>query len=116
MPIRGEGLRPMRWQFVHLSADRDTARAVGVRQASEPVLLVVAARVAAGAGVAFYAGNDTVWLADSVPARFIQVDAWTATVGPRRRRSGRPSWPGRRGTPPAPAPGCRGTWWRTRGG
>lgn len=72
--IRVEGLRPMGRQYVHLSVDRDTARAVGVRKAPEPVILVVAARAAAEAGVAFYVGNDRVWLVDEVPARFVGVD------------------------------------------
>lgn len=72
--IRVEGLHPMGRQFVHLSVDRDTARVVGARKAPEPVILAVAAREAAAAGVAFYAGNEKVWLADSVPARFIEVD------------------------------------------
>jgi putative RNA 2'-phosphotransferase len=72
--IRVDGLHPMGRQFVHLSADRDTARAVGARKAPEPVILAVAAREAAAAGVAFYVGNEKVWLADSVPARFIEVD------------------------------------------
>ncbi len=61
-------------QFVHLSVDRDMAREVGARKALEPVILAVAAREAATAGVMFYAGNRKVWLADSVPARFIEVD------------------------------------------
>lgn len=74
--IRVEGgLHPMGGrQFVHLSVDRDMAREVGARKALEPVILAVAAREAATAGVMFYAGNRKVWLADSVPARFIEVD------------------------------------------
>lgn len=72
--IRVEGLRPMGRQFVHLSVDRATAEAVGARKAPEPVILAVAAREAAAAGLAFYVGNEKVWLADSVPARFIEVD------------------------------------------
>jgi len=72
--IRVEGLHPMGRQFVHLSVDRDTARAVGARKAPEPVILAVAAREAAAVGAVFYVGNEKVWLADSVAARFIEVD------------------------------------------
>lgn len=72
--IRVEGLRPMGRQYVHLSVDHATARAVGSRKAREPVILVVAAGAAAEAGVVFYVGNERVWLADSVPARFIEID------------------------------------------
>jgi putative RNA 2'-phosphotransferase len=72
--IRVEGLRPMGRQFVHLSVDRDTARAVGARKDPDPVVLVVAAQAATEAGVAFYAGNEKVWLADVVPPEFIDED------------------------------------------
>lgn len=71
--ILADGLRPMRRQYVHLSVDLAMARSVGSRKADEPTLLVVAAREAAEAGVAFYAGNDKVWLADSVPAAFVSA-------------------------------------------
>ena len=60
-------------QYVHLSVDLAMARSVGSRKADEPTLLVVAAREAAEAGVAFYAGNDKVWLADAVPAAFVSA-------------------------------------------
>lgn len=73
--IRADGLRPMGRQFVHLSVDRETARLVGARKAREPVVLRVAASAAAEAGMAFYAGNEKVWLADFVPAEFIVEDA-----------------------------------------
>jgi putative RNA 2'-phosphotransferase len=69
--ILAEGLRPMARQYVHLSVDTPMARSVGSRKANEPVLLVVRAVDAARTGVAFYAGNDKVWLADEVPAEFI---------------------------------------------
>jgi putative RNA 2'-phosphotransferase len=68
-----DGLRPMARQYVHLSVDRAMARSVGSRKASEPTLLVVRADDAARNGVAFYTGNDKVWLADEVPAEFISA-------------------------------------------
>ena len=69
--IMQQGLRPMARQYVHLSVDRAMATAVGQRKASAPVILSVRALEAAQAGVRFYAGNDKVWLADEVPAAFI---------------------------------------------
>lgn len=72
--IRAQGLSPMGRQFVHLSVDRGMAGAVGARKAPDPVILVVAARLAAETGVPFYFGNEHVWLADGVPARFVTVD------------------------------------------
>jgi putative RNA 2'-phosphotransferase len=70
--IADRGLVPMRRQYVHLSADVATALQVGRRKAAEPVLLRVYARVAAAAGVRFYLGNELVWLADAVPAEFVE--------------------------------------------
>lgn len=65
------GLVPMRRQYVHLSVDVGMAEQVGRRKAERPVILVVRARAAHDGGVAFYRGNDAVWLADLVPAQFI---------------------------------------------
>ena len=70
--ILRDGLLPMSRQYVHLSVDVETAMAVGQRKDRAPVLLRVAAEEAHREGVAFYHGNDKVWLADAVPARFIQ--------------------------------------------
>jgi putative RNA 2'-phosphotransferase len=69
--IRASGLLPMARQYVHLSNNREDAIAVGRRKHPQPVLLSVKAAEAAAAGVAFYAGNDKVWLADRVPPHFI---------------------------------------------
>lgn len=69
--IRAVGLRPMRRQYVHLSADRETARQVAARKPPPRVILEIAAADAHRAGVPFYAGNELVWLADSVPPDFI---------------------------------------------
>ena len=69
--ILGDGLRPMRRQFVHLSADEPSARAVGRRRTPRPVVLTVRAGEAQAAGVRFYEGGPGIWLADHVPARFI---------------------------------------------
>jgi putative RNA 2'-phosphotransferase len=69
--ILREGLKPMSRQYVHLSADRETAHKVGARHAPAPVILEILAAEAHQAGVAFYIGNEDVWLADAVPAEFI---------------------------------------------
>ena len=71
--ITTDGLRPMRRQFVHLSVDREMATAVGSRKSAEPVILTIDAKTAHADGVAFYEGNDRVWLADFVPASYINV-------------------------------------------
>ncbi|NKQ36046.1 MAG: RNA 2'-phosphotransferase [Chloroflexi bacterium] len=71
--ILREGLKPMRRQYVHLSLDVATARQVGRRKAAKPVLLRVRARQAFAAGVGFYDGNDTTWLADAILPEFIET-------------------------------------------
>jgi putative RNA 2'-phosphotransferase len=72
--ILDKGLLPQSRQFVHLSADTETALQVGRRRDSRPVLLVVDAVKAYREGVAFYRGNDKVWLADQVPSAFIHEE------------------------------------------
>lgn len=72
--IRTSGLLPMSRQYVHLSVDEATAAEVGRRKAQRPVILQVLATNAYASGVRFYAGNEKVWLADSVPPQFICFD------------------------------------------
>lgn len=69
--IGQSGLLPMGRQYVHCSADVPTARQVGRRKAADPVILTIRAGEAHDRGVAFYIGNEMVWLADAVPAEFI---------------------------------------------
>ncbi len=56
---------------MHPSNNRADAIEVGRRKHREPVLLLVSA---AEAGVAFYVGNEKVWLADRVPMQFIVLE------------------------------------------
>lgn len=71
--IRAQGLKPMSRQNVHLSVDAETALQVGRRKSPSPVILRIAAEQASQNGVQFYQGNDSVWLADHVPAEFISL-------------------------------------------
>ncbi len=71
--IVNDGLKPMSRQYVHLSVDQATAREVGRRRSRTPVLFEIEAGAAHAAGVAFYAGNYKVWLADVVPTRFVRA-------------------------------------------
>lgn len=72
-PIGREGLKPGRRRHVHLSADRETARAVGARR-GKPVLLRIDAAVMAAEGAVFLLSENGVWLTDSVPPRFFTRD------------------------------------------
>ncbi|GCE25738.1 putative RNA 2'-phosphotransferase [Dictyobacter alpinus] len=69
--IRQTGLRPMGRQYVHLSEDVETALDVARRRTSQPVILLVSALDAHQHNIAFYLGNDSVWLADSIPTTFL---------------------------------------------
>lgn len=63
----------MRRQIVHLSADVRTAVQVGRRRNRHLVILLVDAANAHGDGIAFYEGNDKVWLADAVSPQYLSV-------------------------------------------
>jgi len=79
--IETTGLKPMGRQYVHLSADRETAIQVGLRKSSKPVILEIRSAEAHSNGVHFYRGNELVWLADSVPQTFIGSCAARVTEG-----------------------------------
>lgn len=72
--IRGAGLLPQSRQYVHLSADTETASQVGKRRDGKPVLLRVRALEAWRNGVPFYRGHEKVWLADAIPAGYIEFE------------------------------------------
>ncbi|MCX5196317.1 RNA 2'-phosphotransferase [Streptomyces sp. NBC_00249] len=69
--IRTEGLRPMARHHVHLSPDRETATRVGARR-GRPVVLAVDAGAMHEAGHVFRISANGVWLAESVPPRFLR--------------------------------------------
>ena len=71
--ILQKGLQPMNRQYVHLSVDTETATQVGKRRDNQPVILKIDTKLASLSGIAFYIGNEKVWLADSVPPQFISV-------------------------------------------
>jgi putative RNA 2'-phosphotransferase len=81
--ILDAGLRPMKRQFVHLSPDKATARAVGQRRDQLPVILRVAAHEAHEAGIQFYPRGKGIWLSDPIPARYLAVLEETQTAIPR---------------------------------
>lgn len=70
--IKKEGLKPMSRQYVHLSEDTETAKMVGKRRDSDPVILRIDTVEAMKAGVKFYRANDKVWLCKQLPSQFIK--------------------------------------------
>lgn len=71
--ILQNGLQPMNRQYVHLSVDTETATQVGKRRDNQPIILKIDTKLAFLSGIAFYIGNEKVWLADSIPPQFISV-------------------------------------------
>ena len=68
--ILRDGLRRGNRHHVHLSADTDTAAAVGARRGACTLLRVDAAAMHAD-GYPFCVSANGVWLADAVPARYL---------------------------------------------
>lgn len=66
------GLDKMRRHHVHLSADLETARAVGARH-GRPVIFTVDAAAMARAGHLFFRSDNGVWLTDAVPPEFLHL-------------------------------------------
>lgn len=69
--IMTEGLKPMSRQYVHLSADIETAILVGKRRDSEPVILQIDTVSALKFGIKFYHANEKVWLCKELPFQFL---------------------------------------------
>ena len=70
--INENGLLPQSRQYVHLSQDIETAENVGRRHDDKPCILIIDAKKAWDDGVRFYLGNQKVWLADTIPSRYIR--------------------------------------------
>jgi len=64
------GLLPQSRQYVHLSADADTASQVGKRHGN-PVVLTIPAQAMYQSGHQFFQARNGVWLVKAVPANFI---------------------------------------------
>jgi putative RNA 2'-phosphotransferase len=68
--IEREGLRRMRRDHVHLSAELETARRVGARH-GRPVVFEVAAGALHADGILFFRSDNGVWLVNAVPPRYV---------------------------------------------
>jgi len=70
--ILENGLRKMARHHVHLSAEPETARAVGTRY-GKPVILEIDTGKMLAEGFKFYVSANGVWLTDAVPPEFLKV-------------------------------------------
>ncbi len=69
--IRTEGLLPGDRTHVHLSADVETANAVGQRR-GKPIVLEIAAGQMQSDGHKFWLATNGVWLVDHVPPQYLK--------------------------------------------
>jgi len=69
--ILREGLLPMRRHAVHLSATKETARAVGSRRGA-PLVLIIDSYSMNRDGYQFHLADNGVWLTASVPPRYLR--------------------------------------------
>lgn len=69
--IKDKGLLKMSRQYIHLSANKDTAESVGQRR-GKPVILKINAHKMFQDGYKFYRSQNGVWLTDHVPSKYIQ--------------------------------------------
>ncbi|HDD25300.1 MAG TPA: RNA 2'-phosphotransferase [Chloroflexi bacterium] len=75
--IQREGLKPMRRQYVHLSATPAAAARVGARHTASgepPVILRIQAAKAHAAGVQFFQAGDDVYLTTYIPPQFVELE------------------------------------------
>ncbi len=70
--IAAEGLKKMNRQHVHLSADQETAKRVGIRH-GKPVIFQVDAGSMYRDGFQFYISKNGVWLVDNVPWAYLEA-------------------------------------------
>jgi putative RNA 2'-phosphotransferase len=70
--IKAQGLLPQNRQYIHLSADHDTAVSVGQRH-GKPVVLIIPALQMHQQGHQFFQAKNGVWLTKLVPADTLQV-------------------------------------------
>ncbi|TWT63639.1 RNA 2'-phosphotransferase [Rubinisphaera italica] len=68
--IQEQGLLRAERQYVHLSADTQTAQRVGMRR-GKPVILVIDTQKMSSDGMSFFLSNNGVWLTPHVPAMYI---------------------------------------------
>lgn len=70
--IHREGLRSMKRQYVHLSANTERATSVARRRTASEVLLVIRAAEAHLAGIKFYCPEPEHYLSKSIPPTYIE--------------------------------------------
>ncbi len=79
--IREKGLLPQNRQYVHLSADKETARRVGERH-GKPVILTISALALHQGGHRFFQAQNGVWLTNEIePGSLLEASEEVAEAG-----------------------------------
>lgn len=71
--IQQEGLKKMSRHHVHLSENIETAKKIG-RRRGKPIILKINALKMHEVGYQFYCSDNGVWLVDSVPPDFFEIE------------------------------------------
>ena len=71
--IMEQGLWRMSRQYVHLSADEETALQMGGRRSGKVVILKIMAQTMREDGYSFWLSRNNVWLTKSVPSKYIEL-------------------------------------------
>lgn len=69
--ILGEGLKPMKRQYVHLTEDIKEAEEVGRRRSKDVVIIGIRALDASREGVKFYKESKGIWLSDTIAGKWL---------------------------------------------
>lgn len=83
--VRAQGLVAGTRQYVHLSADRETAIQVGKRY-GKPLLLEVEALAMCSSGYEFFMSASGIWLTRAVPAGYLRFPDASGNCSNRNRR------------------------------
>jgi putative RNA 2'-phosphotransferase len=71
--IKTDGLKKMKRNHVHLSADKETAKIVAKRRKGSYAILTIASDFMYANGFKFYKSANGVWLTDNVPYKYIRL-------------------------------------------
>jgi putative RNA 2'-phosphotransferase len=67
------GIRAAGRTYLHLSADRETARNIGRNKFESPLLLNIHAKNAAADGIPFYNAAGSIWLAEQIHPQYLSI-------------------------------------------
>ncbi len=102
--VAGEGLAPAGRAYVHLSATREEALAVGRRHDDNPVLLEIDTAASREAGITFHQATDLIWLCPALPVDVLTIPELPEVVAAPPRPRPAPTPPAGGSPPSGPKP------------